>query len=74
MTICHPLKLIFIKTKRAGGTSFEIACPVSAAKKPVQNWAIPARRIISSEPGRTALRNLLPGAAARLPLPGLSCA
>jgi len=25
MIICHPLKLIFIKTKKVGGTSFEIA-------------------------------------------------
>ncbi|WP_205877391.1 hypothetical protein [Leisingera sp. NJS204] len=25
MIICHPLKLIFIKTKKTGGTSFEIA-------------------------------------------------
>jgi hypothetical protein len=23
--ICHPLKLIFMKTKKVGGTSFEIA-------------------------------------------------
>ena len=25
MIVCHPLKLIFIKTKKVGGTSFEIA-------------------------------------------------
>lgn len=25
MIICHPLKLIFVKTKKVGGTSFEIA-------------------------------------------------
>ncbi len=24
MIICHPLKLIFIKTKKVGGTSFEV--------------------------------------------------
>ena len=39
MIICHPLKLIFIKTKKVGGTSFEIAlssfCDASSVITPI---------------------------------------
>ncbi|AUQ74468.1 hypothetical protein [Phaeobacter piscinae] len=51
MIICHPLKLIFIKTKKVGGTSFEIAlssyCDANSIITPISAKDEETRRELS---------------------------
>lgn len=59
MIVCHPLKLIFLKTKKVGGTSFEVAlskyCSTSCVITPIS----PADECVRAERGYAGPRNYL---------------
>ena len=57
MIICHPQKLIFFKTKKTGGTSFEIALSKFCGPDCVITPIAPADEAVRSEQGVRGAQN-----------------
>jgi len=57
MIICHPLKIIFVKTKKVGGTSFEIALANYCSENCIITKISPADEKLRKEHGYRTAQN-----------------
>lgn len=59
MIICHPLKLIFLKTKKTGGTSFEVALSKYCSTDCIITPISPADELVRTQLGHAGPVNFL---------------